>query len=174
MVKDILNIVSVADSLTAMYDTSDPFKLARAVDVEILKRDFKRQKGAYKVILKNRFIFIKKDLSQYEARIVAAHELGHDLLHREYAMLNGGFEEYSLFNRPDDRMEYEANIFAAQLLIADGDFLEYAAMGYDTEKIAKALKSHKNLVALKGDILIKKGYPLKAQEHSGKFLRYDQ
>ena len=43
------------------------------------------------------------------------HELGHDALHREEATKVGGFKEFEIFNMRDNRMEYEANLFAAQI-----------------------------------------------------------
>jgi len=74
----------------------------------------------------------------------------------------------------DNRMEYEANIFASQVALPDDDFLELAERGYDTQQIAKALNSDINLVALKADTLISKGYRLRPQEHRSDFLKYNR
>ena len=50
--------------LARKYKSNDPFEIAEALDVEVLERsDFKRQKGAFKVILNNSFIFINANLS---------------------------------------------------------------------------------------------------------------
>ena len=49
-----------------------------------MERPFAKQKGAYKVIERNRFIFIKKDLHPVMHDIVLLHEIGHDTLHRLY------------------------------------------------------------------------------------------
>ena len=46
---------------------------------------FNEQRGAYKVLMRNRFIFIKNDLHPVMENIVLLHELGHDALHREEA-----------------------------------------------------------------------------------------
>ena len=56
--------------------------------------------------------------------IVLLHELGHDALHREEATKVGGFKEFEIFNMRDNRMEYEANLFAALISLSDEDFLE--------------------------------------------------
>ena len=49
---------------TELYrSTADAvLKGSRELDIEVLERDFSKQKGAYKLILKNPFIFIKRDL----------------------------------------------------------------------------------------------------------------
>ena len=39
---------------------------------------FNEQRGAYKVLMRNRFIFIKNDLHPVMENIVLLHELGHD------------------------------------------------------------------------------------------------
>lgn len=54
--------VNKADELIAIYGRCSPKRLARELDIEVLERDFSNQKGAYKLILKNPFIFIKRDL----------------------------------------------------------------------------------------------------------------
>ena len=112
---------------------------------------FNEQRGAYKVLMRNRFIFIKNDLHPVMENIVLLHELGHDALHREEATKVGGFKEFEIFNMRDNRMEYEANLFAAQISLSDEDFLELAERGYDTQQIARTLNSDINLVALKAD-----------------------
>ena len=115
---------------------------------------FNEQRGAYKVLMRNRFIFVKNDLHPVMENIVLLHELGHDALHREEATKVGGFKEFEIFNMRDNRMEYEANLFAAQISLPDDDFLELAERGYDTQQIARTLHSDINLVALKADTLI--------------------
>lgn len=49
---------------------------------------------------------------------------------------SGGFKEFEIFNMRDNRMEYEANLFAAQISLSDEDFLELAERfgGYETDK----------------------------------------
>lgn len=106
--------------------------------------------------------------------IVLLHELGHDALHREEATKVGGFKEFEIFNMRDNRMEYEANLFAAQISLSDEDFLELAERGCDTQQIARTLNSDINLVALKADTLISQGYRLRQQEHCNDFLRYNK
>ena len=132
---------------------------------------FKAQRGAYKVIMRNRFMFVKDDLHPVMENIVLLHELGHDSLHRDEATKVGGFEEFNIFDIRDSRMEYEANIFATQIALPDDDFLELAEQGYNVQQIASAMHSDVNLVALKADTLISQGYRLRPQEYKNRFLK---
>lgn len=44
--------------LIRRYHTNDPFEIAAALDITVMERsDFQRQKGAFKVVLHNSFIF---------------------------------------------------------------------------------------------------------------------
>lgn len=63
---------------------------------------FSKQRGAYKVIMRNRFMFIKDNLHPVMENIVLLHELGHDTLHREEATRTGGFEEFNIFEMQDN------------------------------------------------------------------------
>ena len=166
-------IVRKANHLVKGCGTRDPNRIARELGIEVMPCDFKRQKGAYKVILRNRFIFIKQDLHPVMSNIVMLHEIGHDILHQSEAIAAGGFKEFNIFNMQDIRMEYEANIFASQVALDDDEFLELCEKGYDIQQIARALHSDINLVALKSDTLISQGYRLRQQEHTNDFLKYN-
>lgn len=168
------DIVQKANRLVAQCGTRDPHKIARELGIDVLFYPFNRQRGAYKVIMRNRFMFIKNDLHPVMENIVMLHELGHDSLHRDEATKIGGFEEFNIFDMRDSRMEYEANLFASQIALPDDDFLELAERGYDTQQIARALNSDINLVALKADTLISQGYRLRPQERRNDFLKYNR
>lgn len=74
----------------------------------------------------------------------------------------------------NNRMEYEANLFASQVSLPDDAFLELVERGFSAHQIVQTLNSDINLVALKADILISQGHPLCPQEHRNNFLRYDK
>lgn len=171
MYTKIQDIADRVRELARQYGTRDPGELAAALGVEILPRAFERQKGAYKVVMRNPFIFIKSDLDPVMDRIVLSHELGHHCLHRLEAQALGGFREFNIFDMGSDRMEYEANVFAAELLLPDEEVIDYIREGYDTHQIASAMSSDINLVALKADALIARGLPFRPQNHSGGFLK---
>lgn len=167
-------IVQKANHIVRLCGTRDPHKIADELGIEIIYCPFKSQRGAYKVIMRNRFMFIKEDLHPVMENIVLLHELGHDSLHRDEATKAGGFKEFNIFDIRDSRMEYEANIFATQIALPDDDFLELAEQGYDVQQIASAMHSDVNLVALKADTLISQGYRLRPQEHRNDFLKYNR
>lgn len=164
-------IVQKANHIVRLCGTRDPHKIADELGIEIIYCPFKSQRGAYKVIMRNRFMFIKEDLHPVMENIVLLHELGHDSLHRDEATKAGGFKEFNIFDIRDSRMEYEANIFATQIALPDDDFLELAEQGYDVQQIASAMHSDVNLVALKADTLISQGYRLRPQEYKNRFLK---
>lgn len=165
-------IVRKANQIVRQCGTRDPHKIAEELGIEIMYCPFTSQKGAYRVIMRNRFMFVKEDLHPVMENIVLLHELGHDSLHRDEATKAGGFKEFNIFDIRDSRMEYEANIFATQIALPDDDFLELAEQGYDVQQIASAMHSDVNLVALKADTLISQGYRLRPQEHRNDFLKY--
>lgn len=167
-------IIDKANKLVSLCGTRDPHKIARELGVEVLYCPFERQKGAYKVIMRNRFMFVKENLHPVTESIVLLHELGHDTLHRDEATQIGGFKEFNVFDMRGSRMEFEANVFASTIALPDDDFIELAERGYDTQQIARALSSDINLVAIKGDLLRYQGYQFNSQEHRNDFLRYDK
>ena len=166
-----LEIVQAANNLVRDLGTRDPHKIARELGIEIIPMNYKRQRGAYKVLLRNRFIFIKNDLHPVMENIVLLHEIGHDVLHRKEAVKAGGFKEFNIFNMQESRMEYEANVFVSQVSLDDEEILEYIRYGYDIQQIARAMHSDTNLVALKTDALIAQGYCLRHQDYENRFLK---
>ncbi len=139
-------VLARVEKLLHKYKTRDPYKIARQCGIEIIIRELGALKGFYKVIYRNPFIFLNKSMSRSMARIVCAHELGHHFLHREFAAF--GFEETSLFS-PASRREYEANLFAAELLLSDSEIKELADEGYTDTQIASALGADLTLTQLK-------------------------
>ena len=148
--------------------TSNPDKMAARVGIIIKEYPFKKQKGVYKVIKRNRFIFLKSDLDPVMRGIVIAHEIGHDSLHRTEA---AQFQEFNLFDMANNRMEYEANLFAAEILLPEDELLDCIWKGLDAEQTAKAMRSDINLIALKVSELKMRGYKFKEPEYRSEFLR---
>ena len=107
------HLSKVGSDLVRRCGTRDPFRIAQELGIEVLFcDDFGPLKGMYRVIKRNRFIFINKDLSSRMQRIVCAHELGHDQLHRHLAKGNT-LQEFMLYDMAT-KPEYEANIVAAE------------------------------------------------------------
>lgn len=171
MLKHTDEAVKIADHLIRSYGTRDADRLAAALGIIVMPRHFKHQKGVYKVISRNRYIFIKDDLHPAMRSIVLLHEIGHDQLHRKEAVSAGGFQEFDIFNMADHVMEYEANMFAAQIALPDEEMLEYILGGYNVAEIARMMHSDINLVALKAADLNRRGHNLQAQEFRCDFLK---
>ena len=157
-------IVKIVNKLIDRCGTRDPYKVAKELGINIIYRNFDK---------KNRFVFLKNGMHPVVEQIVLWHEIGHDVLHRQEAVAVGGFKEFNIFDMRENRMEYEANIFASQASLPDDTILEYIENGYDIQQIARAMSSDINLIALKVDTLIAQGYQLRKQEHQNDFLKYN-
>ena len=163
--------IQKANRIVRQCRTRNADRIANELGLIVMPRDFTRQKGAYMVIEQNRYIFINKNLHPVMHNIVLLHEIGHDCLHRSEAIKIGGLKEFNIFDMGDQRMEYEANMFAAQIALPDDEVLEYIYAGYDVGQIARAMRSDINLVALKVAELNTRGYRFREQEHRNDFLK---
>lgn len=160
-------IIRKANRVVKKAESRDAERIVRELGINLVEVPFKTQKGAYKVIERNRYIFINSSLTEPLRSIVIMHEIGHDQLHRMKAK---EFHEFSIFDMTANTMEYEANLFAAHILLPDEEILEYIYRGYDVAQIAGTMHSDINLVALKAADLTLRGYPLRPQEHKRNFL----
>ncbi len=163
----------IGERLVKKFQTRDPFEIAQGLGIVVYDdcEGFGDLKGMYSVVKKQRSIFLNKDLDRRTARIVCAHEIGHDQLHRE--LIRGGrfLQEFELYNMAS-RREYEANIVCASILLSDEEILDYIYnYRFDSEQIARATHSDINLVALKVAHLKEKGHKLRGLEHNSKFLK---
>lgn len=68
-------------------------------------------------------------------------------------------------------MDYEANLFAAQIALPDDDIIEHIYDGLDASQIARAMHSDINLVALKVSELSRRGYSFRTIEYRNDFLK---
>ena len=103
-------------------------------------------------------MLLNNRMDEYLTQMVAGHELGHDIYHRDLAK-GKGLQEFELF-RMHNTTEYVANAFAAHVLIDTEECLEYARNGYDVVQMAQAMNSEINLMLIKLQELIRLGYPL--------------
>ena len=162
---------NIGAKLVRRCATRDPFEIARQLGIEVIFCDnLGSLKGMYRVIKRNRFIFISSSLGDRMQRIVCAHELGHDQLHRKHACSNG-LHEFMLYDM-STRPEYEANIVAAEILLDNDELLDYIyTYNYSAEQIAQAMDTDINLVALKIAHLTEIGYELRHIDHRSDFLK---
>jgi Zn-dependent peptidase ImmA (M78 family) len=155
-------VAGVAEMLTRKYRTRNPYEICDELGVRIRLKDLGTGiKAYYFYHSRIRNIVVNSRVSEIIRRILVAHELGHDRLHQDIAMLKG-FQEIEMFDmaRP---AEYEANIFAAELLIDDGEVLELLN---DDDKsffgVASELYVPAALLDFKFRVLKHKGYRIEA------------
>lgn len=145
------------EALVKKHGTRNPEELASSLGIKVVYNpEFSRLKGFYSVILRSRFIVINDNLSPHDKRIVLSHEIGHDILHRALAG-DSTLREFVLYDMKS-RPEYEANLFAAELLLTDAEVLTLAKEGFDIEQMSKILNTDINLAAIKLSAMNSRGY----------------
>ena len=142
------NLSKVGSRLVKRCGTRDPFRIARQLGIEVLFcEDFGPLKGMYRVIKRSRFIFINENLSAQMQRIVCAHELGHDQLHRNLAK-GSTIQEFMLYNMTTNR-EHQAKIVAVEIMHATDKIFEYSDDYCNKyEHDARELKTDINIITL--------------------------
>ena len=149
---DLERITGICDAVLAKHGTRNPFAIAAGEGIPVTScPDFKKLMGMYKVILGRRFIFLNGNLSRREARMVLAHELGHDFLHREMAE-GSVVQDYFIMDMAI-KPEYQANLFAAHLLVSSDKLARAYADGADREQAASLFHVTPELIDLKTRIL---------------------
>ena len=155
-------IAGAVEKLVRKYGTRNPYELCDALGVRIRYKDLGTDIKAYYFYQSRiRNIVLNTQISEAVQRILVAHELGHDRLHRDIAMLKG-FQEIDLFDMALPT-EYEANLFAAELLIDDNELLDILndenTSFFNT---AKELYVPAALLDFKFRVLKHKGYRIEA------------
>lgn len=111
-------IYEEAEALKSKHGTNDPFSIIKEKGI-ILKYcyNFDKTQGYYYVLNGYRYIGINGNMDDMMKRVVAAHELGHDVLHRGYAS-NFTLHDIAIYGN-NIQIERQANDFAANLLLSD-------------------------------------------------------
>ena len=156
-------ICSCAAQLRKKFGTSSPEALCHETDVTVLREpmgsDSTSCKGFFLYQSRRKIIVINSDLEETVSTFILAHELGHSVLHTETAKMRA-FHDFFPYD-DSSRYEYEANLFAAELLLTDEDVL--SALGEDDFfTSAKKLRVPPELLDFKLRILNCKGYDLKS------------
>lgn len=121
-------ISSEARRIRKKYHSSDPFEILKAMHVVIVYSDsYPRDglKGFCTVFNRTIYVVINAKLSREEKRVVAAHELGHIILHWS-ELLIGAFKDSNVYDATG-QLEREANLFGADLMITDEEVEECIA-----------------------------------------------
>lgn len=160
-----------ADQLVLQCETRDALRIAKDMGIWVYYEDgFKNLLGMYTFQWNHRLMFLNSKMDECMTQMVAAHEIGHDVCHRTLAKANG-MREFMLFNMKDNT-EYEANAFAAHILLDNDEVYLMARQGYDVAEIAQAMNSHVSLMLIKMQEMIKLGYEFRIPyEPDGRFFR---
>lgn len=110
-------------------------------------RDLGSLKGMSMVIKRNAFIMLNEKLCPHMRRVITAHELGHLILHRDL-LSEAALIRRSTQMKLDEQPEYEANLFAALLLVDRGEMAAMLREGYTVSEVSKALRVDANFIAL--------------------------
>lgn len=157
---DSKGIYKKANDLVQLYGTRNTLILAADHGVDVVPvSDFGALLGMYIYKWRHRAMFLNDRMDEYLTQMVAGHELGHDVFHRDLAK-GEGLREFELF-RMTSTTEYEANAFCAHILIDSNECFEYARNGYDVVTIAKLMNSEINLMLIKLQEMIRLGYDLR-------------
>lgn len=157
-------IVKEVSKLIKKTGSRDPYAICETLDVSIHIMDLKQRLKAY-YFYQSRInnIVIDENVIEEFRRILIAHELGHAMLHKEIAMMKGFQELEVLERRMDNPTEYEANIFAAELLLEDSAVLE-KINEYTFFETARLLGVPAALLDFKFSILQSKGYTMNTMQ----------
>lgn len=139
-------IVELANKTAEEFGGADVIETAENSGVKVWFRKLGSLKGFYLCENGVRYIVINEDLDERMKEVVCAHELGHDILHRE---LSGDkIRETTLFLE-NSKTEREANIFAAALLISDEVILSELESDNSLDGLAAKLGYPREIVAYK-------------------------
>ncbi len=153
--------------LKSEYMSNDPFEIAECVGTFVSYANIGSLKGLYTALYGERHIILSNSLDERECIMVCAHELGHDRLHGEYRNIVGLKDAFVLQRK--NMLEYEANIFTADLLIDDDQITELQG-DYDFGGICGLLGVDANLLVFKLLSMNGRGYCYDIPRYDSKFL----
>ena len=147
------------------YVTKDLDQLCEAMNVLLLNQEtplsIEQFKGLFLVSSRIKVIVLNSKLSPVYRRVVLSHEIGHSVLHDHLASARP-FQDFDLFGMKD-QCEFEANVFAAELLLKDSEVL--SVLNDDTTffSAAQSLNVPQELLDFKFRIMKHKGYSIMPQ-----------
>lgn len=152
---DSFGIYKKAEQIIQKSGTNNVLQIASHLGIKLYYENYDNLLGMYTCKWKQRFIFLNNKLDDYMLQMVLAHEIGHDIFHRDLA--SDGLKEFVLFNLKNIT-EYEANAFAAHILLKNEEVFNFVRDGYDVAQIASTLNSHINLLLIKMQEMNKMGF----------------
>ena len=138
-----MDIHSFTESIVKKYHTRNPFDIISARNVILIYAPLVDIRGFYQYFQRNHIIYINENLPEHEKMFVAAHELGHLLLHKKANAVY--MDTHTGFNT--NKYEIEANLFGTELLITN-DFIS-ENRNFTTEQFSRLLGYEQTLIELR-------------------------
>ena len=152
-----------ANRLKMKYRTNDPFEMCEALNIRVCLKPMGKHEdssnGFYLAHSRCKIATINSDLPEHIQRIILPHELGHGVIHVTPKLCT--FHETTVLNE-SNRMEYEANIFAAEFMMNDDDVFDALQMQLDFFRTASLLEVPPELLDFKLRLLQKEGHDIVA------------
>lgn len=161
-------IITSAEDIISNYGGRNIYETAENSGAKVWFRPLGQLKGFYVFENGRRYIVVNNQLNESMRRLVCAHELGHDTLHRELSI--GGIRESTMF-LSNNKTEREANLFAAEMLLSDKTVLSELAYNSDPETASYNLNVPVELLEYKLEILAHKGHEVNFCSVNSDFLR---
>lgn len=140
-------IESKIDKLFCKHKTNNPLEIAKAEGIIVIREPLGSINGYYNKFVKQKIIHVNSDLSYTSQLFTCGHELGHAILHEDSNtpfLINNTF--YSI-----NKLERQANMFSAYLLIHPNIFSDYC--GYSFDYISKCEHIPTELLKLRYEML---------------------
>ena len=158
----ISSIIHIADSINETYghDLSSPAQLCRDLGIILLYFPMGYGKAACKGFIlhqaDNTAITISSDIDKTMQQIVLYHELAHYFLHIRTGIAET-MQDFSV-GSPASEMEYEADMLAAELSLADKDVMEALSSGLSFFDAAASLNTLPEILDFKLRTMRERGY----------------
>lgn len=131
-------VLDEVSRLVDIYETTDPYLIAKFLDIDILEVDLGGKTLGNSVSDRRcHVILIEENLSDSWKTFIAAHELAHCVLHKGFS--TAFYRQTSAYNMVS-KVEVEANVFAMQLLklsienaesLTNYQILDYLGLSYE-------------------------------------------
>ncbi len=142
MKRDINRIVN---QYVRLCGSRSPFDIAEYLNVQVQTGPLGSRCGCYMYLKKHRCIFLNETLTEDERLLVMAHVLGHAILHKKQNC-------YFIRNHTlllDSKIEKEANLFAADLIISDELLVEAREHDYTLAQLGRLAHCCNRLVQMR-------------------------
>lgn len=149
-----------ANNIVRLCGTRDTLRIARELGIYVrFVNDLDKMLGMYTYRHKERHIILNAKMEEILTQMVCGHEIGHDTFHRDLAKGDAPLTEFVLFDMRT-RHEYEANAFAAHLIIDDDELICNMKEGYDIVQLSSIMGTNINLMLIKLNEMNRMGWNL--------------